>query len=124
MRAVRLTGVVLADAKMTNVAFVECRIDMSSMRFSHLEQVVFENCLMQDADLSSASLSSVMFRDCDLAKASLAETTVVQSEMRGCDLDGIKNPEQLRGVGMPWDDILRNAPVIAAAAGIHVADDA
>jgi hypothetical protein len=42
--------------------------------------------------------------------------------MRDCDLDGIGKPEQLRGVGMPWSDIVRMAAVLAAAVGVHVVD--
>jgi hypothetical protein len=39
--------------------------------------------------------------------------------MRGCDLSGARNPEQLRGIRMPWVDIIRTAGELAAAVGIE-----
>lgn len=43
--------------------------------------------------------------------------------MRGCELDGVGNPEQLRGIVMPWPDIVRSAAVLAEGVGIRVLDD-
>lgn len=88
MEGVRLTGTVLSAARISDVSFVDCRIDL--------------------------------FVNCDLAEANLAETTFARCEMRGCHLEGIGDPERLRGVGMPWPDILRAAATLAAAAGVHV----
>lgn len=123
IRGVRLTGVVLAAAKISDTRFVDCRMDMSSLRFAELERVRFEDCRMEEADFYDAKLSSVAFAGCDLTKANLAKTTFVDCEMHGCDLEGIGNPERLRGVGMPWADIVKAAAVLAAAAGVHVVDD-
>lgn len=122
MRGVRLTGVILAGAKISDARFVNCRMDMSSLRFAHLERVRFEDCRMEEADLYEGKLESVVFTGCDLRGASFAQTRFVKSEMRGCDLDGIGSPERLSGVGMPWPDIVRAAAVLAAAVGIHVVD--
>ena len=122
MRGVRLTGAGLAGVSLRDVSFVDCRMDLCSMRFARLERVRFDQCRMVEIDLYEAKLSSVGFTDCDLAHASLAKTTFASSELHECNLDGVANPEQLRGVGMPWPDVLRSAAVLAAAVGVHVVD--
>jgi uncharacterized protein YjbI with pentapeptide repeats len=122
LRNVRLTGAVLAGVSLRDVSFVDCRMDLSAIRFGRLERVRFENCRMKEIDLYESKLSSVVFAGCGLANASLAKAAFSSCEMYECDLDGIGNPEQLRGVGMPWPDIVRSAAVLAAAAGVHVVD--
>jgi hypothetical protein len=42
--------------------------------------------------------------------------------MRGCDLSGAANPSQLRGVRMPWPDVISAAGELAAAVGIEIID--
>ena len=48
--------------------------------------------------------------------------TFVDTELRGCDLTAVGNPEQLRGVRMPWADVIESAGVLAEALGIQVVD--
>jgi uncharacterized protein YjbI with pentapeptide repeats len=122
LRNVRLTGAVLAGASLRDMSFVDCRMDLSAIRFGRLERVRFENCRMEEIDLYEARLSSVVFAGCGLTNASLAKAAFSSCEMHECDLAGIGNPEQLRGVGMPWPDIVRSAAVLAAAAGVRVID--
>ena len=122
LRNVRLTGAVLAGVSLRDVSFVDCRMDLAAIRFGRLERVRFENCRMDEIDLYEAKLSSVVLAGCGLTNASLAKAAFSSCEMHECDLDGIGNPEQLRGVGMPWPDIVRSAAVLAAAAGVHVVD--
>jgi len=122
LRNVRLTGAVLAGVSLRDVSFVECRMDLAAIRFGRLERVRFENCRMEEIDLYEAKLSSVVFAGCGLTNASLGKTAFSSCEMHECDLDGIGNPEQLHGVGMPWPDIVRSAAVLAAAAGVEVVD--
>ena len=122
MRNVRLTGAVLAGVSLRDVSFIDCRMDLSVIRFGRLERVRFANCRMDEIDLYEAKLLSVVFAGCGLTNASLAKAAFAACEMHECDLDGIGNPEQLRGVGMPWPDIVRSAAVLAAAAGVQVVD--
>jgi uncharacterized protein YjbI with pentapeptide repeats len=123
MLGVRLTGAICAGATLDDTTFVGCRLDLSSFRFAHLRRVRFDECRMEEADLSGAQLSNVVFSACGLAGASLAAATFEACEMLGCDLEGIDAPDRLRGVGMPWNDILRNAPAFARAVGVRVVED-
>jgi len=123
IRGVRLTGAVFASAQIKDVTFVGCRLDLSSFRFAQLDGVRFENCRMDETDLYRATITSVAFSTCDLTKASLAETTFHRGEMRDCELNGVGNPEQLRGVAMPWPDIIRSAAVLASGVGVRILED-
>ena len=65
---------------------------------------------------------SATLAECSLANASLAGATFVDVELRGCDLAAVGNPERLRGVRMPWADVIESAGVLAEALGIQVVD--
>ena len=82
----------------------------------------FERCRLDEADLYEARFESAAFSGCSLANASLAGATFADTELRGCDLTAVGNPEQLRGVRMPWADVVAAAGVLAAAVGIQVVD--
>ena len=78
---------------------------------------------MEEADLYKATLTSVAFLACDLTNASLAEAIFHRGEMRDCELNGVGNPEQLRGVAMPRPDIIRSAAVLASGVGVRILED-
>jgi pentapeptide repeat protein len=66
---------------------------------------------------------SVLFEGCSLVRATWAAAVFERSEMRGCDLDGAINPDRLRGIRMPWPDVVNSAGVFAMAAGVEIIDD-
>jgi uncharacterized protein YjbI with pentapeptide repeats len=119
---VRLTGADLGGTSIEDVTFVDCRIDLASFRAAKLASVRFDGCRMEEADFQAATFSSCLFSDCTLARVSLAEATFVRSELRGCDLAGAGNPERLRGVRMPWADVVNAAAELAEATGIEIVD--
>ena len=41
-------------------------------------------------------------------------------ELRSCDLTALRGAEALRGMRMPWNDVLENAPLFAATLGIEI----
>ena len=120
---VRLTGANLSGSSLDNVTFSDCRLDLCSFRFSQLEIVRFDGCRMEESDFYDAQLSSVMFTDCNLSGVTLTGATFAGSEMRGCDLTSAHGPERLRGVRMPWSDVMRTAGELAAGIGIEVLDE-
>ena len=81
-----------------------------------LERVRFEGCRMEEADFYQASLRSVVFDDCTLVSANWTGATLERSEMRSSDLSGSEGLESIRGVRMPWGDVVRSANEIASAA--------
>jgi uncharacterized protein YjbI with pentapeptide repeats len=120
---VRMTGGNLAECALRDVSLVDCRAELTSYRFATLERVRFERCRLTESDFYGARFESVVFVDCDLSRALWAEATFQNSELRGCDISGAGNPERLRGVAMPWSDVLASAGELARAAGIVVLAD-
>ena len=119
----RLTGLSWTEGLVREAVLSDCRIDLSSFAATRLEQVVFERCLLIQADFQEASLRSVRFVDCDLSEADLTGARFDRCELRGCTIDGIRGAERLRGVAMPWEDIVASAGTFAAAVGVSVLDD-
>ena len=118
----RGTGVDLSEAKLKDVAFTSSRLDLASFRFATLERVVFDDCRLEEADFHGATLSSVRFERCNLTGASFAAARCERSELHGCELADLQGVEGLRGVRMPWNDVLQIAGVLAGAAGITIVD--
>lgn len=122
LRRCRLTGAELAEARLSDVTFDNCGLDLVNLRFAKLERVVFRDCRMIECDLYEASLKDVLFERCRLREATLSAATLQRVELRGCDLSGLRGVESLRGARMPWNDVLENAPLFATAAGIEIVD--
>jgi uncharacterized protein YjbI with pentapeptide repeats len=121
-KGVRMTGANLSSASLEDVSFSDCRIDLGSFRFAKLTRVCFQRCRLDEIDFCGAELLSVTFIDCALIKAMWADATLTRCEMRGSDISGAGNPERLRGVRMPWADVLASAGELAAAAGVEIVD--
>ena len=122
LRTCRLTGAELAEAVVSDVTFDDCRLDLVNLRFAKLERVVFRDCRMNECDFEEASLKDVLFERCELREATFSSAALQRVELRGCDLTGLRGVEALRGVRMPWNDVLENAPLFALAAGIEIVD--
>jgi hypothetical protein len=122
LERVRLTGAELSNGVLEDVSVVDCRLDLASFRQAKLSRVRFQGCRMEEADFNGATLSSCVFDDCVLTRTSWAGATLTRSEMRGVDLAGAGNPECLRGVRMPWADVVNAAAELAAAVGIEIVD--
>lgn len=123
LRGCRMTGIQLGESTLRDVEIVDCRVDLAAFRMSRLERVVFRGCQLQELDLLEAELSSVVFERCDLSGADLSHATFRRSQMRDCTLDGLIGAERLRGVSMPWPDVVGLAATFAAVLGVGVIDE-
>ncbi|MGH2936410.1 MAG: pentapeptide repeat-containing protein [Gaiellaceae bacterium] len=117
-----MTGAGLAEATLGDMTFAECRLDLAALRMAKLERVVFRNCRMEECDLYDTTLTDVVFEQCELREASFEHAKLQRVELRGCDLSGLHGVEALRGARIPWDDVLQNAPLFAAALGLEIVD--
>jgi len=122
LRRCRFTGAELAEAHITDTTFDECRLDLAGMRMARLERVAFRDCRMSECDLYDATLMDVLFERCELGEATFTGARLERVEMVGCDLTGLEGPEALRGVRMRWDDVVRNASLLAAALAIEIVE--
>jgi uncharacterized protein YjbI with pentapeptide repeats len=118
----RLTGAELAEALLTDVVFMECRLDLVGLRMAKLDRVVFRDCRMAECDFYEASLTDVLFDHCELREATLSGVKLKRVELRRCDLAGLSGVEALRGARLPWNDALENGPLFAAALGFEIID--
>jgi uncharacterized protein YjbI with pentapeptide repeats len=118
----RLTGADLGEASLRDVTFADCRIDLANLTAARLERVVFADCDLRESSFAEAVLRDVRFERCDLGGAELTRVRLQRVELRGCRLDGINAVEDLRGATMPWEDIVGNAGLFAAAVGVRAAE--
>jgi uncharacterized protein YjbI with pentapeptide repeats len=119
----RLTGLSWTEGMVRDTVLSDCRVDLSSFAATRLDQVVFERCLLMQADFQEATLRAVRFVDCDLTEFDVTKASFAGCELRGCTIDGMRAAERLRGVAMPWEDIVASAGTFAAAVGVTVLDD-
>jgi uncharacterized protein YjbI with pentapeptide repeats len=119
----RLTGLRWTAGEIRDTAFRDCRADLASFEATRFEQVLFEDCNLRDVDFRQGRLESVVFSACDLSGADLGNARFENCEMRGCTLDGLRGVDRLRGVAMPWTDIVAAAGVFAGQLGVRVLDD-
>jgi uncharacterized protein YjbI with pentapeptide repeats len=122
LRLCRLTGAELAEATLADVTFDGCRLDLAGLRLAKLERVIFRDCRMGECDLLGATLQDVLFERCELRGATVTDVKVKRVELRACDLTALHGVESLRGVRMPWNDVLENGPLFAQALGIEIVD--
>jgi uncharacterized protein YjbI with pentapeptide repeats len=120
----RLTGLSWTAGQLYGVTFADCRADLSTFEGTKFEHVTFERCDLREADFRAARFQAVEFRDCDLTRADLGNARFSgKSTMSACTLDGLRGVDRLRGVAMPWADIVASAAVFAGELGLRVLDD-
>ena len=118
----RLTGADLGEASLRDVTFEGCRIDLANLTAARMERVVFADCDLRESSFAEAVLRDVRFERCDLGGVELSRVRLQRVELRGCRLEGVNAVENLRGATMPWEDIVGNAGLFAAAVGVRPAD--
>jgi uncharacterized protein YjbI with pentapeptide repeats len=121
--ASRLTGLQWTGGELSESSLADCRADMASFESSKLEHVVFSDCDLRDADFRSTRMDAVRFERCDLSGADLGGARLERCSMRGCTLEGLRGVDRLRGVAMPWEDIVAAAGVFAGEIGVRVLED-
>jgi uncharacterized protein YjbI with pentapeptide repeats len=119
----RLTGLRWTSGELRDTTFRDCRVDLASFERAGLSAVVFEDCNLREADFRAARMEAVAFRRCDLSGADIAGARLGGCSMEGCTLDGLRGVDRLRGVAMPWPDILAAAGVFAGEIGVRLLED-
>ena len=107
---------------LSDVTFTDCLIDLASFGSSRLERVTFAGCRLAQTDFMESQLQDVRFERCDLTE-DFRGATLRRCQARGCELSSVQGVERLRGLSMPWPDIVANAGVWATALGITELED-
>lgn len=116
----RLTGFGLAGGTAQDVRILDSSLALACLAFSKLRDVIFERVDLTEASFMEAELERVIFIDCKLAGTDFRGARLKGCTIRGTALDGILGIESLRGITMPWQDVIDSAAALAAALGISV----
>jgi uncharacterized protein YjbI with pentapeptide repeats len=119
----RLTGLNWSSGEGADLELDDCRADLASLAGTKLDRVRFSKCVFAQADFQGARMKVVVFEDCDLTGADLTGCRFDGVELRGCRLEGLRGADALRGVSMPWSDVLDAAALFAGACGVKVLAD-
>jgi uncharacterized protein YjbI with pentapeptide repeats len=123
LRQSRLVGFAATEGDLQDVRVVGGTLMLGSFGHSRLERVVFEEVNLRDVSFVEARLDAVSFIDCELAGADFRGATLRTCVMRGTALDGVVGIDSLRGLTMPWPDVVASTAALADALGIHVEQD-
>ncbi|AGZ40110.1 pentapeptide repeat-containing protein [Actinoplanes friuliensis DSM 7358] len=116
----RMTGFTVTDGKLSDVAFDQCRLDLSGWRFTAFDSVRFTGCNLAGADFTNADLRGARFSNCDLTGAQFHHADMDGTRFRRCELDGIAGITSWRGVIVHADDLPALSYTLAAGLGIKV----
>jgi uncharacterized protein YjbI with pentapeptide repeats len=102
---------------------VDSSLQLASFASANLRHVVFERVNLAEVSFMHARLESVAFVDCRLQGADFRHAQLKACAIRGTSLDGVLGVESLRGLRMPWPDVLASAGALATALGISIEPD-
>src|SRR6185437_4043621 len=122
LRHCRLVGFSCALGELQDVRLIDCSLELASLASARLRNVSFERVNLAEASFIEAQLEAVEFVDCRLAGADFRGARIRASAIRGASLDGVLGVESLRGLRMPWGDVIASAGAMAAALGIAIDD--
>jgi uncharacterized protein YjbI with pentapeptide repeats len=123
MHRSQLVGFGVSLGQVRDLRVVDCSLQLASFASATLRNVVFERVNLAEASFMHARLESVAFVDCRLEGADFRHAKLTGCAIRGASLDGVLGVESMRGLRMPWPDLLGSAGALAAALGIDVDPD-
>ena len=105
------------------------RVQESELRGLTLGECTATELLLADARLLGCDLSNIRarrgaIRRVELTGADFRGARLKRCTIRGSSLDGVLGVESLRGLTMPWSDLLGSVAALAAALGIGVEAEA
>jgi uncharacterized protein YjbI with pentapeptide repeats len=116
-------GFGLTRGDVRDLRVVDSSLQLASFASATLRNVVFERVNLAEASFMHARLESVAFVDCRLEGADFRHARLAGCAIRGASLEGVLGIDSLRGLRMPWPDVLASAGALALALGIDVESD-
>jgi len=120
LSVLRMTGFTWVDGLLRDVRFNECRLDLSSFRFTEATGVVFEDCNLTRADFSHADLGGAQFLGCDLTGAQFSGAEMAGARFANCTLIDIGGVTSWSGAIVRADDLVALSYTLATALGIVI----
>ncbi len=122
-RRCRMSGAVLAGARLRDVRFEECSLDDANLRMIDAERVTLSGCALVAADLHGAQIASAQFARCDLRGADFTKARLRDVDLRSSEVTGLRGAGTLRGATIDSAQVIALAHSLAAAVGVRVVDD-
>jgi uncharacterized protein YjbI with pentapeptide repeats len=116
----RMTGFTLVKGLVRDVEFDECRLDLTSWRFSDIQATRFTNCNLSRADFTEADLTGAQFVGCDLTGAQFDNAKMAGTRFRNCILVDIGGVLSWRGATVDGNDLIALSYTLAHALGIRI----
>ena len=116
----RLVGFSLNEGKVRDLRVTDSSLELASFALAGLHNVVFERVNLAEASFMEARMQGVQFIDCTLTGADFRGARLTRCVIRGSSLEDVLGVESLRGLEMPWSDVVASAGALAAALGIDV----
>ncbi len=123
LRQSRCVGLALPGADLQDVLVAGGTMMLASFAEARLQRVVFEEVNLREASFADTRLDDVAFVGCALTGADFRGARLQRCLMRGTALDGLVGIESLRGLTMPWPDLVASTRALAGALGISVEAD-
>jgi uncharacterized protein YjbI with pentapeptide repeats len=118
----RLVGFGLSGGEAADVRVIGSSLRLASFAGARLRGVVFRGVDLTEATFLDAELDGVGFLGCRLAGCDFRGARVRAGAIRGANLDGVLGIGALRGIEMPWTDVVASAAAMAEALGIGITD--
>ncbi len=116
----RLVGFGLTKGEVQDLKIADSTLAMASFTAARLRGVSFERVNLSEVSFMDARLEAVEFVDCDLSGTDFRRARFKACAIRGSSLEDVLGVESLKGVRVPWQDLIASTGALAAALGIEV----
>ncbi|SNQ48116.1 conserved hypothetical protein [Frankia canadensis] len=106
----------------SDVAFIDCRLDYSTLEFRRASgTVLFKECQLGETSIRG-SLDGSFFAECDLSGVDFEASSAARCDLSTSRLSGARGLSSLRGARISHDQIFLAAETVLAECGIEVID--
>ena len=117
----RLTGADFGEARLRDVRFTDCALDLTSFRATTIERTAVIGGRVDEADLSAAQCTDVVLAGIDGAGLRLEGTRLDRVDVTDADIEAVTDLRELRGCIVSPTQAVALALRLARVAGMHVA---
>jgi uncharacterized protein YjbI with pentapeptide repeats len=122
LRTCRGIGLRLSIEHAADLAVTDCRLDYATLHIERVKGIaVFTGCSFRETTISG-DLSDVLFLDCDFTDTEFRASRATRCDLRTSRISSARGLLSLRGAMISPDQTISIATLIAAEAGLIVAD--
>jgi uncharacterized protein YjbI with pentapeptide repeats len=118
-----MSGVQLGAAHLTDVRFVNCRLDGAGFRMIRGKRIWFEDSQLPEAEFAAAEVSHARFDHCDLTGADFSQARIPDARLQGSRLDGLRGVLGLQRPVIDAHQAVVFGLLLLPAHGIVIDDD-